>query len=339
LIKEKLLRNKKLQEDQMPRQARLDSPGTLHHVIIRGIERRKIVDDDNDRKNFIDRLEGLSVDLTMPVYAWALMTNHAHILIRSGPSGLASLMRKLLTGYAISYNKRHKRYGHLFQNRYKSIVCDEDTYFLELVRYIHLNPLRAGLVDTLAKLDWYRWCGHSAVMGRRKNAWQDFGYVLARFSLSKKSARRLYRRFVQKGIELGRQPHLIGGGLVRSLGGWSHVRALRRIGDRELFDERILGTGEFVERVTQEADLFRKYRFTTIERQKEVQTATAAECNEAGVSIEALRNGSRRREVSQVRAKLAIQFTVEYGLSFAETARQLGITTSAVARIIQRNKV
>ena len=151
----------------MPRQARLDSPGTLHHVIIRGIERNKIVDDDKDRENFIDRLEGLSVDLMTSVYAWALMTNHAHILLRSGQPGLPAFMRKLLTGYAISYNKRHKRHGHLFQNRYKSIVCDEDTYFIELVRYIHLNPLRAGLVDTLAKLDWYRWCGHSAVVGRR----------------------------------------------------------------------------------------------------------------------------------------------------------------------------
>ncbi|MBW2063861.1 MAG: transposase [Deltaproteobacteria bacterium] len=322
----------------MPRQARLDSPGTLHHVIIRGIERNKIVEDDKDRKNFVDRLEGLSVDLMTSVYAWALLTNHAHILLRSGQSGLSAFMRKLLTGYAISFNKRHKRHGHLFENRYKSIVCDEDTYFMELVRYIHLNPLRSGLVDTFATLDWYRWCGHSAVMGRRKNAWQDCDYVLAWFGSSKKAARRAYRQFVQKGVELGSQPHLVGGGLVRSLGGWSQVKALRRIGDGELFDDRILGSGEFVERVTQEVDLSKKYRFTPKERQEKAMATIEAACNASGISMEALRNGSRRREVSQVRAELAILLTVEYGLSFAEAARQLGITTSAVARIIDRRR-
>ena len=97
----------------MPRKARLDAPGTLHHIIIRGIERNKIVDDDKDRSNFVARLAGLSGDLQTTVYAWALMNNHAHLLMRSGLSGLPTFMRKLLTGYAISYNKRHKRYGSL----------------------------------------------------------------------------------------------------------------------------------------------------------------------------------------------------------------------------------
>ena len=108
----------------MPRQARLDASGTLHHVIVRGIERRKIVDDDIDRKRFVDRLGHISIDLQKPVYSWALMTNHAHILLQSESAGLSAFMRKLLTGYAVNYNKRHKRHGYLFQNRYKSIVCE-----------------------------------------------------------------------------------------------------------------------------------------------------------------------------------------------------------------------
>lgn len=116
---------------------------------------------------------------------------------RRGPNAKASASGFAGNPSSCSYNKRHKRHGHLFQNRYKSIVCDEDTYFIELVRYIHLNPLRAGLVDTLAKLDCYRWCGHSAVMGRRNNAWQDCDYVLGWFSSSKKEARRVCRQFVQ----------------------------------------------------------------------------------------------------------------------------------------------
>ncbi|CAB1065958.1 hypothetical protein D1BOALGB6SA_10757 [Olavius sp. associated proteobacterium Delta 1] len=136
----------------MPPRARLDAPGTLHHVMVRAIERRRIFNDVADRKNFIKRLAELCVDTETRIYAWAIMTNHAHILLRSSETGLAGFMRRLLTGYAVSYNRRHRRRGHLFQNRYKSIVCDEDAYFTELVRYIHLNPLRAKLVKSLSQL-------------------------------------------------------------------------------------------------------------------------------------------------------------------------------------------
>jgi REP element-mobilizing transposase RayT len=165
----------------MPRRARLDAPGTLHHVMVRGIERRKIVNDVADRKNFVTRLGRLAADTQTTIYAWALMGNHAHILLRSSEFGLYDFMHRFLTGYAISYNRRHRRWGHLFQNRYKSIICDEDAYFKELVRYIHLNPLRARSVKTLAQLDRYRWCGHSVLMGKIENEWQDRGYVLKWF--------------------------------------------------------------------------------------------------------------------------------------------------------------
>ena len=137
----------------MPRQARLDAPGTLHHVIIRGIEQRQIVDDDKDRKDFVHRLGTLALETKTAIYAWALMTNHAHILLRSGPLGLSKYMKRFLTGYAIFYNRRHRRHGHLFQNRFKSILVEEDSYFQELVRYIHLNPLRARIVDSIVNRD------------------------------------------------------------------------------------------------------------------------------------------------------------------------------------------
>ena len=110
----------------MPRQARLDAPGTLHHVILRGIEKREIVDDDKDRQNFIQRLGGLAEETETKIYAWSLMTNHAHLLLRSGPLSLPKFMRRFLTGYAVTYNLRHLRHGPLFQNRYHSILCDED---------------------------------------------------------------------------------------------------------------------------------------------------------------------------------------------------------------------
>ena len=126
----------------MPRQARLDARGVLHHVMARGIEQGLIFRDDRDRDDFVRRLSELAEKEAWLIYAWALMPNHFHLLVRTGKNPLSRNMRSLMSGYAGYFNRRHKRHGHVFQNRYKSIVCEEETYFLELVRYLHLNPLR-----------------------------------------------------------------------------------------------------------------------------------------------------------------------------------------------------
>jgi putative transposase len=320
----------------MPRRARLDAPGTLHHVIVRGIEKRRIVDDDEDREKFVERLGELSQNLSTAVYAWALMTNHGHILLRSGPQGISAFMHKFLTGYACSYNRRHRRHGHLFQNRYKSIVVEEDAYFKELVRYIHLNPLRAGIVKSLKALGTYRWSGHSTVMGKVDYSWQDKAYVLKWFGKNQKQARQSYQRFIGLGISLGRQPHLVGGGLVRSAGGWSEIKALRRIGFKEKGDERILGGGEFVADILSETELVKKYRLANLDRERMASELIESCCKEGGVSRQALSGGSRLGPVSRVRRELASRLIAELGLSQAETARLLGVSTSGVAKILGR---
>ena len=107
----------------MPRKARLDAPGALHHIFVRGIERRKIFLDDIDRDNFLKRLDNVLSETATPCFAWALISNHAHLLPRTGTTAIATVMRRLLTGYAVSFNCRHRRHGQLFQNRYKSILC------------------------------------------------------------------------------------------------------------------------------------------------------------------------------------------------------------------------
>jgi REP element-mobilizing transposase RayT len=322
----------------MPRRARLDAPGTLHHVMVRGIEKRRMVDDDPDRQMFVKRLGELSQDIQTPVYAWALLTNHAHILLRSGPQGLAAFMRKLLTGYAVRYNRRHQRHGHLFQNRYKSIVVEENIYFKELVRYIHLNPLRANIVKSLPKLDRYRWSGHSALVGQVEYSWQHTAYVLKWFGENLKQARQVYQQFVQQGIALGRQPHLVGGGLIRSAGGWSEVKALRRIGLQSKADARILGSGAFAAQVLNETDLTQKYHLANQDREKTAVGLVGDYCEGSGILMQALSGGSRQRHVSKVRRELACRLTEDLGLSFAESARLLGVSTSAVAKIMLRRR-
>src|SRR3990172_4787201 len=193
----------------MPRRARLDAPGTLHHVIVRGIERGRIVADHRDRGAFLTRLGAAAAATGTVLYAWTLLPNHAHLLLRSGPRGLPPFMRRFLTGYAGDFNRRHKRHGHLFQNRYKSIVVEEDAYFRELVRYLHLNPLRARLVPDLAQLDRYPWCGHAGLLGRGTPPWQDRAYVLAWFGRTERAAGRAYRAFLHEGIPQGRRPELV----------------------------------------------------------------------------------------------------------------------------------
>ncbi len=322
----------------MPRQARLDVPGTLHHVIVRGIEKRKIVDDTTDRKNFVSRMGQIAADTGTAIYAWSLMSNHAHILLRSSSFGLSLYMRRLLTGYALSYNRHHRRHGHLFQKRYKSISCEEDVYFKELVRYIHLNPLRAKLVKSLPELDRYPWCGHAVVMGKRKNDWQDRDYTLRWFGAKEGDAKRAYRQFVKKGIDQGRRPELVGGGLIRSMGGWSKVKSMRFSGMHESSDERILGSGEFVDYLLKEVAQKVKHQFSGQGRLKKGKQLIAKVCKQESINIKELKSSSRRGSISKIRSRLAISLVEKYGISLAETARQLGVSISAISKTISKTR-
>ena len=255
----------------MPRQPRLDAPGLLQHVMARGIERREIFKDDKDRNSFLQRFAIILDETQTQCYAWSLIPNHFHLLIRTGATPLSKIMRRLMTGHAVTFNRRHKRSGHLFQNRYKSVVCEEDSYLLELIRYIHLNPLRAKLVQDLKELDKYPWTGHSTILGRCKNplipdlpnqgkrkfaipnpksemnlADRTIQDVLLYFDEAKKVARWRYRDFVKKGISQGTREDLQGGGLVRSAGGERAGLLGRKAEEREKGDARILGSGNFV---------------------------------------------------------------------------------------------
>ena len=319
----------------MPRGARLDAPGTLHHVIIRGIEKGDIVRDDEDRKEFLRRMGELAKDTGTSMYAFALMTNHAHILLKSGKQGLSTFMRRLLSGYAQYYNRRHQRVGHLFQNRYKSIICEEDAYFDKLVAYIHLNPLRAGLVNSFKELALYPWCGHAVMMQKVLYPWLDSDYVLSFFGDTEGKARKAYLEYLEDEKGINREKELSGGGLLRSHGGWSKVQSMRRQGVKSLSDDRILGGDSFVREVLQEAEDQEKVLLSAKDRSKQINSDIEDACSLAGVTLAALRSGSRRGKLPKVRKQLAEKLVNEYGLSLAETARQLWVTTAAVSHMVR----
>jgi len=323
----------------MPRLARLDAPGVLHHVMIRGIERRKIYRDNKDREDFIERLSRLLPETETACYGWSIMANHAHFLFRSGGVGLATLMRRLLTGYAVRFNRRHKRHGQLFQNRYKSIICQEDVYLKELVRYIHLNPLRAKLASNITELNRYPYCGHSALMGKKERQWQDSKYVLGYFGKRLGEARKRYLAYVKEGIDQGRRPDLVGGGLIRSLGGWTEAKKLRLKGqDRVKGDERILGESDFVLKILDQANekYNRHYELKSLgydlnkieQRVKVLLDIEAADIYS---------NGRRPRQV-QARSLFCYWAVCELGISQTDMAKRLRMTQPGVGYAVGRGE-
>ncbi|MEC9486207.1 MAG: transposase [Prosthecochloris sp.] len=319
----------------MPRGARLDAPGTLHHVMVRGIEKGAIFRHDDDREEFLRRLGKLAKETATDMYAYALMNNHAHILLRSGPKGLSLFMRRLLSAYARYFNKRYQRVGHLFQDRYKSIVCDEQAYFEKLVAYIHLNPLRGGLVTSLEQLAVYPWCSHHVLIGVEEQCWVDREYVLRFFGETEKSAVESYLDCLQEEMQYDHEEEFAGGGLLRSHGGWPAVLSMRKKGIKAISDERILGRDEFVRQVLKDAESCEKRILSDEERMNQVQNDIELACQEAGITAAFLKSGGRYAPLPKIRKALAVRFVVDYGLSLAETARQLGVTTNAVAYMVR----
>ena len=322
----------------MPRKSRIDAPGALHHIIVRGIERRKIFLDDTDRNNFLDRIEGIITETKTACYAWALIPNHFHLLLRTGQVSIATIMRRLLTGHAGFFNKRHRRTGHLFQNRYKSILCQEDTYLLELVRYIHLNPLRARLIKDFDLLRKYPYSGHSVLMGKVKNDWQDIQWVLRLFDDRITVARRRYHGFVQKGIPMGRRKELTGGGLIRSMGGWTVVKSMRKAKMFEKSDERILGDGDFVDQVLSAAEEQMDQRNLLISQGYDLKMISERVCSVMNLEpSEIWKIGKARRRVA-ARSLLCFWAVRELGISMTELSRRLSLSLSGVSQSVTRGE-
>lgn len=324
----------------MPRTARLDSPGILHHVIIRGIERRNIFWDDDDREDLVERLDDLLPATRTACYAWAFLSNHAHFLLRSGPDGMATLMRRLLSGYAGKFNRRHKRYGQLFQNRYKSIICQEDAYFKQLVAYIHLNPLRAKIVSDIDGLGGYLYCGHGSLFGIEPVSWQDTPYVLRQFGETEREGRRCYLEYVGRMAGQDRRPELVGGVVERRLSGWGQVEKGRQKEGikRAKGDRRILGDSGFVDKVIsashESLDTRCALRREGWDFDRILQRAGAV----CGVTPEQVLSGGRQRPRAMARA-LTCYWAVRFlGLPSIEMARRLGISTAAVSKAVERGE-
>ncbi len=321
----------------MPRGPRLEAPGTLHHVIARGIERCAIFADDADRSDLLQRLAIVLSTSQSACYAWCLMPNHLHLLWRSGQAPLSRCLQRALGGYAGAFNRRHHRSGHLFQNRFKSTVVQDDRYLLELVRYIHLNPLRARLLADLAALDTYAWTGHATLLGHHACPWQDTGAVLQQFAPTVAVARRTYRAFVVAGLQ-GPSVDLDGGGLRRSHQGDAAVHNLPRGRERWTFDERILGSAAFVADVLAELAPAGPLPARRLEPAVVLPPLLTHVAQRLALTVTELTARSRRRGVVRARDIVSYVAVCQAGLPPRHVAPWVGLSPRAVLDAVARGR-
>jgi len=296
----------------------------LQHVIARGIQRSNIFLEDKDREDFVDRLDVLLKDTGTRCYAWALLDNHFHLLLRPEATSLANFMRRLLTGYAVSFNLRYGRSGHLFQNRYKSIVCDEDSYFLELIRYIHLNPVRAGIVRNLDELQSYPWSGHRQLLEPAAKKLMCEEEILPLFSRRKKAARQAYRDFLADGLQLKGPPNLSQGGRCIS------QKLDKSLDSDATFDDRILGGSDFVTQILGKE--------ATEQSQPSLDRLVTAVTDYYDLNTEDLICPNKERKIVQAKSVICYIAIRHYRKSGIEVARRLGYSSSAASHATKRGR-
>ncbi len=295
----------------MARKPRIHCPGAFYHVILRGNGGRDIFRSEADRSRFYLLIQEGLERYGHRVHAFCLMTNHVHLLIEVGTVPLSRIMQNLSFRYTRYVNATEKSMGHLFQGRYKGLIIDKDSYLLELTRYIHCNPVRAGLVANPAK---YRWSSHQAYLGGESIPWLTTGTVLAQFASQTKKARSLYLRFVQAGVEESHRQDFHSG---------SH-------------EGRILGDDRFSEKVLAQAGEEAKCRVGLAEVIK-------AACSIYNLTESALVEPGKKQPAAEVRAVIAFLVREREGLSLTEmgryTHRDVAALSRAAGRIFEKTKM
>jgi hypothetical protein len=239
----------------------------------------------------------------------------------------------------IAFNHRHGRRGQLFQNRFKSIICQEETYLRELVRYIHLNPVRAGIVQGLDELNCYEYCGHGSLMGRRKMQWQDTDYVLSCFGETKAKAREGYESFVKEGLAQGRREELTGGGLIRSLGGWNEARKALKGGVHIMSDERILGDSDFVDSVISRSEEHYERRHNLRRQGYDLDRIAERVSEVLGMKPDEVFSKGRQDKKVKARSLLCFWASRELGLPHTALAKKLEMSLAGIGFSVQRGEL
>lgn len=306
--------------------------------MVRGLERRRLFYDAKDYESFLDRFSGIILGSGARCYAWALMPNHVHLLVRTGEEVLSKWVQRLLSGYGQYLNIRRNRAGDVYGGRFKSLLCEEDNYFLELVRYIHLNPLKAGLVKNLKGLGGYSWCGHGSILGKRPRKWQAVDEVLVHFGTRKAQARKKYKEYLRAGIKQPLDHNLSGITLIRNLESvWSDLE-LAEAKRRLLGKEVVIGEEKFIQNVMKKSQ-DSKDRREKLKRKGwtsgRIIVRAEAVC---GVKKGKLRGSSKVPSISRARSLACKWMVDDLGMTTVAAAHRLRIIQSAVSHKLPQGR-
>ena len=292
----------------MARKPRVHYPAALYHVILRGNGGQEIFFGQEDRFRFYLLLQEGIERYGHQVHAFCLMTNHVHLAIQVGEVGLPRIIQNLAFRYTRWVNWRRNRTGHLFQGRYKAVLIDADSYLLELARYIHLNPVRSGMVR---RPEDYPWSGHRAYLGLETIPWLTTDWVLSMFSNRRDRAQRVYRRFVEEGGEEGHQGEY---------------------GKGSEIDSRILGDMVFIDKVLGQSQ-------ERLKRPIAVDEIVSRVCKEFSLREEMLSGSGKDRKLSKVRAIAAWLVLDSGNLTLSELSKRVNrdsSTLSTAAKLLEK---
>jgi REP-associated tyrosine transposase len=288
----------------MPRKPRLHFPGAVYHVILRGNHGQDIFIDAADRCRFYLLLQEGTERFGSRVHAFCLMTNHLHLAVQVGATPLPRIMQNLSFRYTQSFNRRQKKTGHLFQGRYKALLIDADNYLLELVRYIHLNPVRAGMTE---QPETYSWSGHRAYLGLETLPWLTTDWVYGQFAQAADQARRRYQQFVADGL----------------------IEDYRTDFHRGSFEGRALGDDSFIEEALSRAA-------EDVKQQSSIESIIAAVCSACDLTTAELTSRSRIRKISEARGVAALLVRESRDLALVDLGKCLNQDLSSLSQAARR---
>jgi REP element-mobilizing transposase RayT len=288
----------------MARKPRVEFEGAFYHVIVRGNQRQRIFRDDRDRLRYLERLEHYRQRYGFTIYAYVLMGNHVHLLLETGKTPLSKILQGIQFTYTQYYNRRYRTVGHLFQGRYKAILCDRDAYLLELVRYIHLNPTRLKYPEALAP---YQWSSHHAYLGRKGPVGVKTDLVLGLLGNTAAQASKAYRKFIEDGQKLGHEERYY-----------------------QTVDQRFLGDENFIQQITQRAT---QGEIRPVQRRISFNKLLHAVAQVHGCAAKDLTVAGRQRAWAKARAQLAHLARQWCSMKAVEIAHQLHRDSSMVSRL------
>jgi len=290
----------------MARKTRIEFPGALFHVFARGNHKNKIFLTLKDYQKYLDLIKQYKKCCGFKLYAYALMPNHVHLLIETTEIPLSKIMQGLQQSYTQFFNLKYSKVGHLFQGRYKAIICQKDTYLLELVRYIHLNPIRAGVTKNLSD---YPWTSNSYYTRNIKTTLIDTDFVLQLFASNRTAARMSYKQFIKEGMDNKYNQFC-----------------------EESIDQRILGNKKFVEEILETKN---EIKVDAIEKPN-LEKILDVICSKANVLPQTAKSNVKIKEIVWIRQIFCYITRVSFGYRLGEIALFLGIDVSTISKNVRR---